>query len=77
VSALVVGVTASVALLTKLASTLSRCRVTQLPDGEKGLENNQGQYNCFINVVIQALWHLTGKALTAPSCCRPVCDCQS
>lgn len=31
----------------------------KLPDGEKGLENNQGQYNCFINVVIQALWHLT------------------
>ncbi len=25
---------------------------------EKGLENNKGQYNCFINVVIQALWHL-------------------
>jgi hypothetical protein len=40
------------------------CVAKQLPDGEKGLENNQGQYNCFINVVIQALWHLTGTFLT-------------
>ena len=43
------------------------CAAWQLPDGEKGLENNQGQYNCFINVVIQALWHLTGTHLTTTS----------
>lgn len=24
----------------------------------KGLENNSGENNCFLNVVIQALWHL-------------------
>lgn len=25
---------------------------------EKGLDNNFGQNNCFLNVVIQSLWHL-------------------
>lgn len=24
----------------------------------KGLVNETGQYNCFLNVVIQSLWHL-------------------
>ena len=24
----------------------------------KGLQNNQGRNNCFLNVVIQSLWHL-------------------
>eukprot|EP01087_Luapelamoeba_hula_P015919 TRINITY_DN4823_c0_g1_i1.p1 TRINITY_DN4823_c0_g1~~TRINITY_DN4823_c0_g1_i1.p1 ORF type:complete len:863 (-),score=74.65 TRINITY_DN4823_c0_g1_i1:81-2669(-) len=28
------------------------------PTGEKGLENRPGQNNCFLNVCIQALWHL-------------------
>lgn len=25
---------------------------------EKGLENKTGENNCFLNVVIQSLWHL-------------------
>ena len=25
----------------------------------RGLINDEGQYNCFLNVVIQSLWHLT------------------
>lgn len=25
---------------------------------EKGLVNNRGENNCFLNVVIQSLWHL-------------------
>jgi len=25
---------------------------------EKGLENPKGAYNCFINVVVQSLWHI-------------------
>jgi len=25
---------------------------------EKGLENKPGQNNCFLNVVIQSLWHI-------------------
>ncbi|KAL6053374.1 protein deubiquitination [Balamuthia mandrillaris] len=28
-------------------------------EGEKGLENDQGKNNCFLNVGIQSLWHLT------------------
>jgi len=27
-------------------------------DGEKGLKNSLGENNCFLNVVIQSLWHL-------------------
>ena len=26
----------------------------------RGLSNMQGQYNCFLNVIIQSLWHLPG-----------------
>lgn len=29
------------------------------PNVGKGLQNSHGQYNCFINVVVQALWHLS------------------
>jgi hypothetical protein len=30
---------------------------TPIPD-DKGLENQVGENNCFLNCVIQALWHL-------------------
>ncbi|KAH6556463.1 hypothetical protein KP509_1Z176700 [Ceratopteris richardii] len=33
-------------------------RMANLEEVGKGLQNEIGQYNCFLNVVIQSLWHL-------------------
>ena len=27
------------------------------PAGEAGLQNEAGEYNCFLNAVVQCLWH--------------------
>ena len=27
------------------------------PAGEAGLQNETGEYNCFLNAVVQCLWH--------------------
>ena len=29
------------------------------PPGEAGLQNATGEYNCFLNAVVQCLWHCT------------------
>lgn len=64
-----------------LGEDLARLRLV------RGLSNDSGLNNCFLNVVIQALWHLRSfrEALLAlepqarrPSCGPPsLCSCQT
>ena len=35
-------------------------QATLAASGARGLQNMSGEYNCFINVVIQCLWHIQG-----------------